>query len=284
MTLPTFLGIGVPRGGTTWLHSLLEGHPDVYMPGRRKEIRFFDRHYHRGMGWYEGFFASSHERKAYRAVGEISPQYLYCEECPARIASSLPGAKLILLLRHPVDRAYSQYGFSVQRRNYRGSFQDFIAVRPRALEYGCYSKYIEKYLRYFPRDHLLVMISEHAFADVATSCRRLAEFIDVPMQGFRMTGVGDKVNQSSVPRARSLAGGVVTMGRRLRRWRLEPIVDLGRRIGVQRMFRGNPLPPLDVALRRELSKRYEDEFDQLERLLELDVGRWKGQGCDAQRS
>ena len=45
MTLPTFLGIGVPRAGTTWLHTLLASHPDVYLPTKRKEIRFFDRHH-----------------------------------------------------------------------------------------------------------------------------------------------------------------------------------------------------------------------------------------------
>ena len=58
MTLPTFLGIGVPRGGTTWLHTTLISHPDVYMPTRRKEVRFFDRYYERGLGWYETFFCA----------------------------------------------------------------------------------------------------------------------------------------------------------------------------------------------------------------------------------
>ena len=67
MTLPTFLGIGVPRGGTTWLHTLLATHPDVYIPTRRKEIRFFDRHFDRGLGWYEGFFCDDDERDRYRA-------------------------------------------------------------------------------------------------------------------------------------------------------------------------------------------------------------------------
>ena len=53
MTLPTFLGIGVQRGGSTWLHTLLTSHPDVYLPTRRKEVRFFDRDYERGLKWYE---------------------------------------------------------------------------------------------------------------------------------------------------------------------------------------------------------------------------------------
>ena len=56
MTLPTFLGIGVLRGGTTWLHELLVSHPDVYVPARCKETYFFDLYYERGLEWYEGLF------------------------------------------------------------------------------------------------------------------------------------------------------------------------------------------------------------------------------------
>ena len=86
MTLPTFLGIGVPRGGTTWLHALLETHPEIYMPSRRKEVRFFDAHFEQGTEWYESFFCGPEQRGMFRAVGEVSPQYIYCEDCPRRMA------------------------------------------------------------------------------------------------------------------------------------------------------------------------------------------------------
>lgn len=49
---PTVIGIGVPRGGSTWLHNLLESHPDVAMPRQRKEIHYFDHNYDRGLEWY----------------------------------------------------------------------------------------------------------------------------------------------------------------------------------------------------------------------------------------
>ena len=61
MTLPTFVGIGVARGGTTWLHTLLSGHPEISMPTRRKEVRYFDRNHDRGLDWYESFFCPSAE-------------------------------------------------------------------------------------------------------------------------------------------------------------------------------------------------------------------------------
>ena len=73
MTLPTFVGIGVPRAGTTWLHTMLDKHPETYLPGKRKEVRFFDRYFDEGLGWYETFFRDADPNA--RAVGEISPQY-----------------------------------------------------------------------------------------------------------------------------------------------------------------------------------------------------------------
>lgn len=125
----------MPRAGTTSLHAMLSGHPDVFMPSVRKEIRFFDLHFDRGVDWYQAFFSSPEAAHSYAVIGEISPQYISTgEECPDRISQTLPGVKLILMLRHPVDRAYSHYGFVVQRCNYRGSFEEFLATAPCARE------------------------------------------------------------------------------------------------------------------------------------------------------
>lgn len=275
MTLPTFVGIGVPRGGTTWLHTLLAGHPEVYVPERRKEIRFFDRHWNKGLAWYESFFPAG-EPHRHRAIGEISPQYLYCPACPERVAGTLPEAKLIVMLRHPVARAYSQYGFTVQRRNYRGSFEDFLAARPSALEKGFYSSYIRNYLDFFDRSRLLPLVFEDVFADLATACRRVAEFLNIAADGFEASAGRKKVNASTVPSFGRTSGLAVTVGRRLRRWKLEPVVDLGRRAGIQQVIaRGRVLPRLDDETKHELGERYVQEFDELESCLGIDLGRWR---------
>ncbi|MGH3065770.1 MAG: sulfotransferase family protein [Gaiellaceae bacterium] len=276
MTLPTFLGVGVPRAGTTWLHSLLASHPDVYMPSRRKEIRFFDRHFSEGLGWYEEFFCSDDEAGSYRAIGEISPQYLYDDECPERISATLPGVKLLLMLRHPVDRAYSTYGFTMQRANFRGSFAEFLESRPTVLERGFYSRYLKRYLERFERERILALVFEESIADVATTRGRLADFLGLDAGSFPLESGTTKVNRSSAPALGAASGFAVKMGRRLRRGGLEPAVDLARRLGVQRILsKGTPIPPLDDETRRELGKPFSDEFDDLERLLGIDLDRWR---------
>ena len=208
MTLPTFVGIGVARGGTTWLHTLLSGHPDVYMPERRKEIRFFDRNYDQGTQWYEGFFCPQDEAARYTAIGEISPQYLYCESCPDRMSAALPDAKLLVILRHPVDRAYSHYGFVVQRRNFRGTFEEFLAERPTMLEKGFYSRYLDRYLARFERERMLALVFERAVRDIDSTRQALSSFLDVPTDRFPSSV--DKVNASTIPRFGSLSSVVVT--------------------------------------------------------------------------
>jgi hypothetical protein len=283
MTLPTFLGIGVPRAGTTWLHTLLSAHPEVYLPSRRKEVRFFDRHHDRGTGWYEEYFCGPEDARRYRAIGEISPQYLYCDECPGRIASLLPEAKLIVMLRHPVDRAYSQFGFVIQRRDFRGSFEEFVATRARALEMGFYSRYLEGYLRHFDRSQILPLIFEEAVSERSEVRRDLAGFLGVSEDLF--PEATERVNPSTVPRFRSLSSAAVKTGRRLRRHHLESLVDLAGRMGLRRLLTsGRRVPSLDPQLKRNLSEMFAAEFEELELSWGLDLSIWRDQNSAPRRS
>jgi hypothetical protein len=65
MTLPNFLGIGVAKAGTTWLTALLATHPDVYLPTKLKDIRYFNNYYDKGSDWYQSFFPSAGDAKKY---------------------------------------------------------------------------------------------------------------------------------------------------------------------------------------------------------------------------
>ena len=276
LTLPNFLGIGVQRGGTTWLHTLLSSHPDVYMPSQRKEIRFFEQYYSRGLDWYSSFFCPPEEAARYKAIGEISTQYYDCEECPQRIFTALPQAKLIIMLRHPVNRAYSHYGFVVQRRNFRGSFESFLNDRPKALEKGYYSRYLERFLQYFDRQRILALVFEQVFADTAKTRQTVADFLEIDANKFPAEAGQKKVNASTVPDHQSLYGFIVKTGRRLRRQNLEPLVDFVMRLGIQKsLSKGKTMEPLDEGLKRDLSRSYAAEFDELERMMKIDLSAWR---------
>jgi len=180
VTLPTFLVIGALKAGTTSLWTYLRGHPDVYMP-EEKELRFFveQHNWDRGLDWYEGRFSAS---GGAHAIGEASPAYTIATSfpgVPARIASLIPEAKLIYVVRHPVERMRSHY---LQRRvdgterlpPERAFLED--------LDYLHTSRYafqIDLYLEHFARDQILIITTEELREDRLETLQRAFGFIGV---------------------------------------------------------------------------------------------------------
>ena len=178
--LPDFLVIGAQKAGTTALYAYLRWHPGIAGPSW-KEVSFFDRHWWRGEAWYRGQFPL---RAGERLVGEASPSYLFHPLAPERARSLVPGAKLVALLRDPVDRAYSQYQHEVALGREPLSFEDALAAEderlvgeverliadPRAFSRawwdhtytarGRYAEQLERWLEAFPREQLLVVRTE----------------------------------------------------------------------------------------------------------------------------
>ena len=111
--LPDFLGIGTQKGGTTSLQTLLEQHPGAYLPPA-KELHYFSLYTDRGPDWYAEQFAPANPEQC---CGEITPYYLFHPQAPARIQALVPEARLIVLLRDPVERALSQY-FHARRHGF----------------------------------------------------------------------------------------------------------------------------------------------------------------------
>jgi hypothetical protein len=276
MALPTFVGIGVPRAGTTWLRTLLESHPDVYLPARRKELNFFDLYYDRGLGWYEKFFPADGDARKYRAIGEITPYYFYGSDCPARMAA-LPVGKLVLMLRNPVDRAWSWYALMVRDGHFHGSFDAFMAdARWSVVAQGFYSLYLQNYFHHFAREQVLVLIYEHALADVATTKRKLADFIGVSGDKFPPRAGAEVVNDSYLPNAPRLYGLAVGISRVLRRWDADWAVNLVQRCGIRDLFgRAGRLQPMADETRQQLRETFEGEIRALEELLGTSLDVWR---------
>ena len=277
MTLPTFVGLGAPRCGSTWLHELLASHPQVYVPTRRKEVRFFTDYYDRGLQWYERFFPSDEQAAKYRAIGEVTPDYLFCTDCPERIASIGSVDRLLLIVRNPVDRAFSHYGIEVRYRGFRGSFEDFIAQVPSGIHEGFYGQAVKNYLRHFNRDQLLVLIFELATTDVSQTRETLAHFLGVAGDEFPRDAGTRKVHQTYVPtRARSIYDMSGAIARRLRDWDQDWVRRLARRLRVRRLFgESASLPPMAEETRQYLIGLYADQIDEFESILQIDLEDWR---------
>ena len=200
--LPHFIIIGAQRGGTTSLYAYLCQHPDIHA-AFVKEVGFFSQFFDRDMRWYRAHFPARKSLAGGAVSGESSPDYIYFPQCAARIAETVPGVKLIALLRNPADRAVSAHALETRRgveelplaeaiyreetrlaseRAKMESNPIYWSETWRRFSYkqrGLYAEQIERYLRHFHRDELLVLRSEDLFADPAATVKRVFDFVGV---------------------------------------------------------------------------------------------------------
>ena len=180
MSLPTFLIIGTMKGGTTSLYHYLSVHPEVFM-SETKELHYFvaEKNLSRGIGWYHQQFSAAGDA---RAVGEASPDYtkypLY-QGVPERIASLIPSARLIYVVRNPLARIRSHYLHDVARGRERRPIGEAVPGNEHYLAPSRYALQIERYLEHFSREQLLVVTSESLRHDRPAVMRRVHDFIDV---------------------------------------------------------------------------------------------------------
>ncbi|GGJ99568.1 hypothetical protein GCM10010123_31840 [Pilimelia anulata] len=139
--LPSFLICGGQRCGTTSLYRALAAHPAILKAVLHKGVHYFDTGYARGPQWYRGHFPTQRAAARVRAATGVNPQtfesspyYMYHPLAGRRIAAGLPKAKLLVLVRDPVERAYSQHAHEVARGfEPLTSFPDALAAEPRRL-------------------------------------------------------------------------------------------------------------------------------------------------------
>jgi hypothetical protein len=140
--LPDFLIIGAQKSGTSSLYNYLTQHPDV-CPALVKEIRYFNKYFSKGTNWYRGHFPSSLYISYVNKIsgrdmitGDGTPSYLSDPYVPRRVFEVIPQVKLIVLLRNPVDRAYSHYQHRFRANREVSSFEEVIKVDKEKLKDG----------------------------------------------------------------------------------------------------------------------------------------------------
>lgn len=170
---PGFICVGAQKAGTTTLHDIFRQHPDIYLP-KLKEAHFFDQEerYKKGIDWWLNTFFKDYKDE--KITGVMTPEYLYYEEVPARIAETLgKDVKIIIVLRNPADRAYSHYLMSRRRGFELLSFKEAIENEPERIKLGAfernhfsyidrgyYSKQVERYLNLFGKENVLILFFE----------------------------------------------------------------------------------------------------------------------------
>ncbi|WP_204013042.1 sulfotransferase [Sphaerimonospora thailandensis] len=218
---PDFLLIGAKRGGSTSLYYALLEHPNIIplfpsadlLPkaNHTKGVHFFDSNYQRGMRWYRSYLPSkaARSRAARRAggpviTGEGSPYYLYHPLAAQRAARDVPDARILLILRDPVERTFSHYRERVRAGAEQLSFEDALAAEAERTageeqrlisdpayysyaheqqSYMAQSEYdlaLRRWFDHFPADRFHVVSSEEFYRDQQRVCDEVAAFLGLP--------------------------------------------------------------------------------------------------------
>jgi Sulfotransferase domain len=193
--LPSFLLIGAMKSGTTTLWWYLREHPEVFL-ATPKEPNFFNDHWHRGVGWYERLFDRAGTAQA---RGEASVRYTSWPddpECPGRIASVVPDARLLYVVREPIARMRSHYLHEVAALRERRPVEQALRENPIYLDRSRYATQLERYLDHFPREQLLVVRAEELFRDPSGVLPGVYGFLGVD-PSFRPADPGRRDNETA---------------------------------------------------------------------------------------
>ncbi len=212
--LPAFLIVGAQRSGTTSMYRTLSQHPAVLKAVWHKGVHYFDTDYARGLGWYQAHFPlRGLARRATRAAGtapvtfESSPYYMFHPLAAERIRRDLPGVKLVVLLRDPVERAYSAHAHELARGYETEPFARALELEPSRLAgeverimadpgyvshahqhqayraRGQYVEQLERLASQFGRDRMHVLDSSDFFTDPEPAYKAVLEFLELPQLG-----------------------------------------------------------------------------------------------------
>lgn len=225
--LPNFLVVGGQKCGTTSLHEYLSLHPDIYLPSV-KETHFFadPKKYENGIEYYEKEYFS--DWKGEPAVGEVDPDYIYIPDALERIRQHLDvkNLKIVLLVRNPVDRAFSHYLMTYRRGVEKESFENAIQLEHKRikkgfyerehfsyLDRGFYGRDVERFLNVFP-SHNVMVLDAYEFRNNTLGCiRNVLDFIGVDA-AYKSDILDKRFHEATVPRIVGLSRWLASKDRK----------------------------------------------------------------------
>ena len=302
--LPTFFVAGAGKAGTTSLHSYLSQHPEIFMSpvkepcffadeircGRRSES--VEKHLRHRSGVpvdpatrippdLAAYLRLFENVRGEKAIGESSAAYLWSETAASNILASIPNAKIILILRDPAERAFSQYLHQLSVGLTKSSFRHHLDACLHAdrtqlsiyypfLEAGLYSAQVHRFLDHFPREQIRIYWYEEAWRDTAALFRDLFEFLDV--DATFQPDASQRILERRSPRA----AGPHYWLKKVNLWYpLRSLVPESLRSQLSAaFFRKGKALRIDPRDREYLIDYYRDDVLKLSALLDRDLSSW----------
>jgi Sulfotransferase domain len=292
--LPDFFIVGAPKCGTTSMYAYLREHPGIFLPFHKEPLFFGSDLTHRyGRLTPQEYVALFRDARPDQLVGEASAWYLYSETAAREIRDAAPDARIVVMLRNPIDVMYAQHSqLLFTRQESIATFAEALAAEPRRLEgrdlppgsfrrenlyyrrMVRFADQLERYLEAFGRERVHVIVFDDLRADTRAVYLRLLDFLGVePYEpaAFQARNESQRIRSGWLQR--------LTWDPPFKR-QLVPVL---RRFPLAHRVRGAlvransvaaPRPPLDPDLRARLARELAPEVARLGRLLDRDLSDW----------
>jgi hypothetical protein len=298
MRLPNFLVVGAPRTGTTSMYRYLSEHPEVYLPAK-KELHYFTHdyltansngpkdkefRYCQTLDEYKVFF--QRVPSGAKAVGDISPSYLFFPQCIPRIKDLLgENVKIMIMLRNPIERTFSNYLHMVRLNRETLTFVEALQAEEDRLwqawrniwlykRHSLYADNVQRYLEAFGPSKVRVILNDDFSKDTLTSLQGVYRFLGITA-GFVPKNINIMYARSGAENQRPAS-------------RPHPIKSLAKRLlpdkalDMIRNLRQSHIPrDADKAILQDeqsiafLRQYFKEDIDRLEKILNIDLSRWK---------
>lgn len=284
-----FIGIGVPRAGTTWLSQCLDEHPEICV-AKVKETYFFNKNdlFEQGLKYYRTFFNGCGQNKI---KGEFTPSYMHSSEALKRIKTAFPEVKIIICLRNPIERACSHFWKDYLSGRYVYHANNFSEVvnNPdnKYINESFYYEGLKEVFSYFDRKKVLVLILENVKENRVICLQKVYNFLGV-QNNFAPLLINKPISQTGSARSKvPIISGLIYRVRFIRNRAPSWFVWLCRKMRVREfinfILRVNYLksggrkfdkPKVSQQERLRLQEIFKDDISKLEDLLQTDLSFW----------
>jgi hypothetical protein len=294
MTMPNFLIIGAEKAGTSSLHYYLGQHPQIFMCPV-KEPRFFFPEFYTTYckGPRKGDRNSAITLQAYKdlfvnvsseiAIGESSPQYLYAPKAPEKIKYYIPEVKMIVILRNPVERAFSAFCYQVRDGYENLSFEQALQEEPNRIRYqwrpiwyyqklGFYHSQLSRYFKLFAKDQIRIYLYEDFDTNSNLIVSDIFKFLEVD---YDFCPTLTRKNVSYIPKSRSIYS-LFNKDNPIKS-AFKPLLSSKFRKQLKiylEKFNHEPKPSLLPETRKKLNMLFRQDILQLQDLIRIDLSRW----------
>lgn len=268
-----FVGIGPQKTGSTWLHFMLVQHPELCLPIATKEIQFFDEFYDKDLKNLTTYFK---HQKAGQLTGEVTPRYFDTAVSPERIKEHFPDIKILVSLRHPIEKAQSLYRHYLKLGLIKNiDFDKAIKEEPQILSSGNYKQHMEHWQSLFRPDQFHYVLMDDIKEKPEEVLKGIEAFLGI--KEYIPENLREKKNAATMPSSLFVARYMNKIVATLKRFKLHKIVEVGKSVGLRKMLyeSDKKLPAIPEEWKPKLLEMYEADTQYVEKILGRKLNAWR---------